>query len=214
MALMPVVNIARLLIREGDGDGAFEVLEQLYRAAQARGSTVIRSHHIDMAPLIRTDENHRKICTELWVAVLTDGARALARAGRWTEAAKTMAAHRGIGNRLLDGRQIKIMSLTEQGLSDQARVMIDSSALAEPWENTVAALLRICCQPDTASLSLDQLSDAASQALNLITESADPTTATFRVRVGLTALDFAANQPVHCISGLQAALLATALSDA
>jgi hypothetical protein len=28
-----------------------------------------------------------------------------------------MAAHRGIGNRLLDGRQIMIMSLMEQGVT-------------------------------------------------------------------------------------------------
>jgi hypothetical protein len=214
MALMPVVNIARLLIRQGDGERAFDVLQRLYRAAQLRSSTLIGNHAIDMAPLIRTGEDHRKICTELWTTVLTDGARALARAGQWTEAARTMTAHRGIGNRLLDGRQIKIMSLTEQRLPDQARAMIDSSTPAEPWENTVAALLRICCQPETSASSRDQPGDAASQALDLITQSAEPTTAVFRVRIGLTALDLAASQPVRCIGDLQAAVLSTALSDA
>lgn len=79
MALMPLVNIARLLIREGDGDGAFDVLEELYRAAQRRGMTTICDHDVDMAPLIRTRDDHRKICTELWVTLLVDGARALAR---------------------------------------------------------------------------------------------------------------------------------------
>src|SRR5580658_6585665 len=42
MALMPIVNIARLLIREGDGNSAYELLRQLYRAAQQRGTTTIR----------------------------------------------------------------------------------------------------------------------------------------------------------------------------
>lgn len=31
MALMPLMNIARLLIREGNGDGALDVLQRLYR---------------------------------------------------------------------------------------------------------------------------------------------------------------------------------------
>ena len=214
MALMPVVNIARLLIRDGDDERAFDTLQRLYRAAQLRSSTMIGNHHIDMAPLIRTDEDHRKICTELWVTILTDGARALARAGRWTEAAKTMTAHRGIGNRLLDGRQIKIMSLTELGLPDQARAMIDSSTPAEPWENTVALLLRVCCQPETSTASPDLPGDVARQALSLITQSTEATTAVFRVRIGLTALDLAASQPGRCIGDLQAAVLSTALSDA
>ncbi|GLY82000.1 IS630 family transposase [Actinoallomurus iriomotensis] len=87
MALMPLVNIARLLIREGDGNAAYELLQQLYRAAQQRSATIIRDHEIDLAPLIQNHHDHRKICTELWVALLIDGARALAREGRWTEAA-------------------------------------------------------------------------------------------------------------------------------
>jgi hypothetical protein len=52
-----------------------------------------------------------------------------------------MAAHRGIGNRLLDGRQIMIMSLMEQGLTQQATAVLESSVPTEPWENTVAAIL-------------------------------------------------------------------------
>ncbi|GAA3668227.1 hypothetical protein GCM10022224_035580 [Nonomuraea antimicrobica] len=50
MSLMPLVNIARLLIREGDGSGALTMLQQLYRAAQQRGTTVIRDHAVDLAP--------------------------------------------------------------------------------------------------------------------------------------------------------------------
>jgi hypothetical protein len=60
-----------------------------------------------------------------------------------------MAAHRGIGNRLLDGQQIKIMSLIDQGRTQQATAMIESSIPTEPWENTVAAILRIYCRPKT-----------------------------------------------------------------
>jgi hypothetical protein len=213
MALMPVVNIARLLIREGDGNAAFAVLQQLYRAAQQRGTTVIRDHDVDFSPLIRTDTDHRKICTELWVTLLIDGARALARGGRWTEAAETMAAHRGIGNRLLDGRQIMIMSLREQGLTQQATAMIETSIPTEPWEKTVAALLRIYCRPKSSPTPHEELDHAVQETLSLITQP-EPTTAAFRARLGLTALDLTANQPTPKTPHLRAAIINVASSDA
>jgi hypothetical protein len=213
MALMPMVNIARLLIREGDGNGAFAVLQQLYRAAQQRGMTVIRDHDVDLSPLIRTDADHRKICTELWVTLLVDGARALARNGRWTDAAEVMAAHHGIGDRLLDGRQIKIMALVEQGLPQQATAMIESSIPTEPWENTVAAILRIYCRPETSPTPQKELDHAVQETLTLITEP-EPTTASFRARAGLTALDVTADQPTPSDSPLRAAVIEVASSDA
>ncbi|MFE3205919.1 hypothetical protein [Embleya sp. NPDC059237] len=147
MALMPMVNLARRLIREGDGQAAYEILERLLHAGRRRGTTEIRDREIDLSVLTGTAADHRRICEELWATVLIDGARALARIGRWTEAAETMAAHRGVGNRMLDGRQITIMSLMERGLDRQARAMIDTSVPTEPWEDTVAALLRAHCRP-------------------------------------------------------------------
>ena len=214
MALMPVVNIARLLIREGDGSGAFDLLQRIYRAAQVCGTATICGHRIDMSRLIRAGGSHRRICTELWIALLTDGARALARAGRWTEAAEAMAAHRGIGNRLLDGRQIMIMSLAERGLIDQAMAMIDSSSLDEPWENTVAALLRVGCRPEASPAPQDELERAVRQSLALVTHTSEPTTAVFRVRVGLTALDLAAGRSAPDVGDLQAAVFEAARFDA
>jgi len=214
MALMPLVNIARLMIREGDGPGAYDILHRLYRAARLRSTTTIVDHHIDLAPLIRTSDDHRKICTELWVTLLTDGARALARAGRWAEAAAAMTAHRGIGRRLLDGRQIKIMSLAEQGLTGQAIAMIDTSTLAEPWEMTVAAMLRIYCQPDTSPASQYDLDRALRRTLDLITQPTESATAAFQIRVGLTALDLTITQPFAVTSELRDAIVRAALSDA
>jgi hypothetical protein len=214
MALMPVVNIARLLIREGDGQGAFDLLQRIYSAAQLRGMVAIGDHHIDMPLLIQTEESHRRICTELWITLLTDGARALARAGRWTEAAEAMAAHRGIGNRLLDGRQIMIMSLIARDRADQAIAMIDASTPAEPWESTVADLLRVGCRPETSPARQEQLDHAVCQSLALITQLPEPTTAVFRVRVGLTALDLAGGRSAPRSSDLRAAVLETGRRDA
>ncbi|WP_214324751.1 hypothetical protein [Nonomuraea sediminis] len=210
---MPLVNIARLLTREGDGQAAYALLQQLYRAAQLRGAAVIHDHDVDLAPLIQTDDDHRKLCTELWVTLLVDGARALARQGHWSQAADAMAAHRGIGNRLLDGRQIKIMALIEQGLTGEATAMIDSTIPGEPWEHTVAAILRIACRPTTSPPSRQELDHAVRETLALVTQP-DPLTAVFRARLGLTALDLAADQPPKDVSSLRAAIIDVASGDA
>ncbi|WP_219508970.1 hypothetical protein [Nonomuraea ceibae] len=207
MSLMPLINIARMLIREGDGKAAYEILDQLYRAAQRRGSTVICGHTVDLSPLTRSSDEHRAVCTELWVALLIDGARALAQQGRWSDAADAMAAHRGIGDRLLDGRQLKVMALVEQGHLDEATEMIDSTVPVEPWEATVASLLRIAVRSGITPTSGDELERVVGEVLSLLT-SEEPTTAAFRVRLALTALDVAA-----CHSSAASTCLATAIID-
>jgi hypothetical protein len=207
MALMPLINISRLLTREGDGEAAYDVLTRLYRAAQKRGAAEIRGHEVDLSTLIDTDADHRKVCEELWVTVLVDGARALARIGRWTEAAEAMTAYRGIGNRLLDGRQIMIMSLLERGLDQQARDTIESTAPTEPWENAIAALLCVTCWPAHSPAPEPDLDLALQEALDLITPP-DPNTAVFQARVGLTALELARDR-----TSPHAALLHEAVAD-
>ncbi|MEC3993640.1 hypothetical protein VSR01_08860 [Actinacidiphila sp. DG2A-62] len=204
MALMPLINVSRLLTREGDAEAAYDVLTRLYHAAQKRGTAEIRGNTVDLSMLIDTEASHRKVCEELWITVLVDGARALARIGRWTEAADAMTAHRGIGNRLLDGRQIKIMSLLERGLDQEARATIDSTVPTEPWENTIAALLRVCCWPAPQP---DQ--DLVLQDVRALITPPDPMTAVFQTRAGLTALEL-----VRDHAAPDAALLKEAVAEA
>ena len=40
-ALEPLVNLARLHIRDGDGDTAFHILDELYHAVTARTDTTV-----------------------------------------------------------------------------------------------------------------------------------------------------------------------------
>ena len=208
MALMPLVNISRLLTREGDGEGAYDVLERLYRAAQQRGTAHIHGYAVDLQGFMAEPSDHRKICEELWMALLVDGARALARIGRWTQAAQAMAAHRGVGTRLLDGRQIMIMSLMERGLDQQAREAIESTAPAEPWEHTIAVLLRIHCRPEHEPAP-DQELDAALVQARALVASPEAATAVFQTRAGLAALDLARGR-----TGPGVALLQDAVADA
>lgn len=188
MSLMPLVNLARLLIRDGKGETAYGLLVCLNDAARHRNKTDVDGHTVDLSRLTGTDEDHRTVCQELWVTLLVDGARALARAGRWTEAAEAMAQHRGIGNRLLDGRQIKIMALMEQGLDLQARDMIDTTQPTEPWESAVALLLHAHCRPRN-TLVADPDLDRTLHEATLLLAHPEPSTAAFQARTGLSALE-------------------------
>jgi hypothetical protein len=211
IALMPLVNIARQQARQGDASTAFRTLNCLYRAAQQRGTAAVDGHNVNLAPLT-SGSAHREACKELWAVLLTDGARALAREGRWTDAAQFMAAHHGIGNRLLDGRQIQIMSLLEQGRHRQAAAMVDATVTAEPWETVVAAILRAYCQQQATSATPGEPSDAITKTIELLGQ-VEPTTAAFRSRVGLAALDLAA-APEADAAQLHDAIIRVAATDA
>ncbi|MFF3554592.1 hypothetical protein ACFYXL_14425 [Streptomyces tsukubensis] len=210
MSLMPLINISRLLTREGDGEAAYDVLTRLYRAAQKRGTAEIHGHTVDLTALISTDADHRKVCEELWTTLLIDGARALARVGRWTEAADAMNAHRGVGNRLLDGRQIAIMALMERGLDQQALDMIDATVPIEPWETTVAALLRAHCRPAMPGLDLDLVLRETTSLLAAL----EPSYSVFQTRAGLAALGLLHDLTDPHVTTLTDAVTTTAALDA
>jgi hypothetical protein len=211
-ALMPLVNIARLLTREGDGEAAYDVLHRLHEAALRRSTVDIRGHVVDLSTLTGDPEDHQRICKELWISVLIDGARALARIGRWTEAAEAMAAHRGIGERLLDGRQIKIMSLMEQGRPDEACALIDGTVTTEQWEVAVAGLLRYYCRPADAC-ARSGLPAAVRRVIALISTPA-PGVVAFQARAGLTALDLLDGEHQHLSVELRERAAAIGATDA
>jgi hypothetical protein len=190
LALQPILNIARQMVRDADGASAHAMLVNLYQAARSRGTIHVAGRSIDLADGTVLREDHKTICTQLWGAILVDGTRALVQAGRWTEAAAAMAAHRGVGDRLLDGRQVTIMSHLQCGRRDQALAMIDASATIEPWEKPVAAILRAYCLQETTDAARRALDAAITEALVLL-KHVEPSTALFRTRVALTALDLA-----------------------
>ncbi|MEU2227033.1 hypothetical protein [Streptomyces sp. NPDC018347] len=211
MSLMPLVNLARLQTRAGHGELAYSLLHCLYDAARHRNKTDIDGRTVDLSTLTGTDEDHRTVCQELWVTLLVDGARALAQIGRWTEAAEAMAQHRGIGSRLLDGRQIKIMALMEQGLDEQARDLIDTTQPTESWERAIALLLRAHCRSVDAPVPLTDLNRTQREATALLANP-DPSTAVFQTRTGLAALELGASGPNA--NALLEALAEAALLDA
>ncbi|MGH3914901.1 MAG: hypothetical protein ACRDTC_16060, partial [Pseudonocardiaceae bacterium] len=151
--------------------------------------------------------------TLLWAALLADGARALALAGRWQDAAEHAAAHRGVGTRLLDGRQVTILSLVDLGEYDRAAAMVEDSVLAEPWERAVASLLRVYCRRGAGGDNLQDATAMLNHALGLV-EQAEPSTAVFRARVGMTALDLTDGYGSPQLPRLRAAIITAASADA
>lgn len=211
MSLMPLVNLARLQTRAGHGELAYSLLQCLNDAARHRNKTDIDGRTVDLSPLTSTDEDHRTVCQELYVTLLVDGARALAQIGRWTEATDAMARHRGIGNRLLDGRQIKIMALMEQGLDQQARDLIATTQPTESWEQAVALLLDAHCRPADAPIPEADLDRTVEGIVQLLGHP-DPSTAVFQTRAGLSALEL--DRSGRHVTRVLAPLVRTARLDA
>ncbi|PZG56334.1 hypothetical protein C1I98_01500 [Spongiactinospora gelatinilytica] len=213
LALQPVLNIARQLIREGDGDGAYQVLHGLLIAALNRTDTEIVGRRVDLRGLTESPDDHELLSKLLWAALLADGARALALAGRWQEAAEHAAKNRGVGTRLLDGRQVTIVALVERGDIDKAAAMVDETLPAELWEKAVAGLLRVYCL-QAVGIGTDEDTTAMILRTLELFEYADPSTAVFRTRVGMTALDLTASYGQEPALRLQRAVMTGAMSDA
>ncbi|MEU2720179.1 hypothetical protein [Streptomyces smyrnaeus] len=213
LALQPILNIARQLIREGDGNSAYTLLDALFRAARARTSAEITGRTVNLHSLTTSADEHKTLCTLVWAALLADGTRALTQVGRWSEAAEAAAAHHGVGARLLDGRQITILALAQRGQYDEAITLIEGSQPAEPWEEAVQNLLRALCPGASGAVPAPDLEDMLTTALALQQQPA-PSTTVFRTRVGITALTLAAAHTSAQIPPLHAHILAMAHTDA
>jgi hypothetical protein len=213
LAMQPVLNIARQLIRDGHGDDAHMVLQALHQAALRRSIAVVDSMQIDFGTLTSTVDGHKEACTLTWTALLADGTRALAQAGRWRQAAEHATAHRGTGTRLLDGRQAAILALLTDGQASEAAQMTEQSTIAEPWEHAVQAILRVLCQRSAGQDPVPGIATMIAAAYALA-KVQDPATAVTHTRIGLTALDLAGDSNIAQTHALRSALIAVGTADA
>jgi hypothetical protein len=200
LALQPIVNLARLLIRDGDGDAAYRLLDSLSQAARNRSSAVLDGHPIAVSELTTSADDHRALCRWLWTVVLADGIRALAAAGRWDQALAHAQQHRGIGSRLLDGRQIAIIAHCLVGDATTALETIRQSTPCTPWEKPVAAALTVLSLKSAGRRAVGAAAIMAEDYLGL---GPAPGLQAFHTRLGLTVLDLAddipSNVPAHLI---------------
>lgn len=188
LALQPLVNLGRLLTRSGQGARAYQVYRNLYDAVGTRTATTIDGRHIDFSRLVDHGGEHRELRKFLWTVLLADGTRALTKVGRWDEALNHIEQHRGIGKRMLDGRQVAILARCATGDHDSAIAMLDDSSTPEPWEEAITACLRTLCLNISDKPTGPSVTAMVNHYLQL-----DPTPghSLFRTRLGLCVLDLA-----------------------
>ena len=182
-ALEPLTNLARLYIREGKGERAFELMDTLFAAVSSRADANVDGVEIP-AGLTDSEQAHQEVRRWLWAVLLATGARALAVAGRWTDARDRLRDYKGVGRRMLDGRQVEVIAAATSGAPERARVLLQDTAPGEPWENAVTACLTVMCRSGNDIAGID---DLLAQYHTLDTSS--PGLAVFRTRLGLSFVD-------------------------
>ncbi|MDX2861932.1 hypothetical protein, partial [Streptomyces scabiei] len=189
-ALEPVVNLARLDIRAGHYDDGRHRLLQLFDAVSTSVSTAVFEDIVVPPDLTSTASDRQEARAWLWRVLLADGTRALTAAGRWTEALAHVEAHHGVGQRMLDGRQVAVLAALSTGNTVNANNLLDDTQPGEPWEEAVTHCLTAICHR-AAGLPWE------STLQNLVTtylghqEGEDLTV--FYTRLGLAVLDMIAS---------------------
>ncbi|MCD0446277.1 hypothetical protein LO763_21935 [Glycomyces sp. A-F 0318] len=186
LAMEPVINLARLAIRAGDGDRAHQILDQALAAAADGSTTSFNGYPIDFTALADSVASRRAAHERLWTAFHSDGTRALARAGRWNEALLATERRGGIGDRLLDGRQTAIIANFMAGNLDDATALIADTEALDPWEKALAAYFAACL-----AYANDRANTATCVRLTDMIQRLQlpPEQQLFQVRLGLSILE-------------------------
>ncbi|PRH81095.1 hypothetical protein C6N75_00705 [Streptomyces solincola] len=184
-ALEPVVNLARLQIRAGAADDGRHRLLHLFDAVTNGTSAQFEGVHVP-ADLTLTDADRHEVRTWLWKVVLADGTRTLTTAGRWREALAHIEEHRGIGQRMLDGRQVAVLAALIHNPTD-AGALVTMTAPGDLWENAVTGCLNVLCNKALLGPTVPTL-DALVEDYYLAHQP-EPGMTVFDTRLGLTILD-------------------------
>ncbi|MEU1286100.1 hypothetical protein [Kitasatospora sp. NPDC005856] len=179
--LEPIVNLARLHIRAGHHQRGHQLLLNLYRAVITSTEATLDGVTVP-AHLTETSEQRAEVVAWLWRVVIADGTRALTTAGRWTDALHHIEAHHGIGQRILDGRQVAILAAATTGNLPGALALLAATDPGEPWENAVTTVLTALCRPGDRHASETAIGHC------LAFEPGEGMTV-FTTRIALSALD-------------------------
>ncbi|AQS72089.1 hypothetical protein B1H29_19665 [Streptomyces pactum] len=183
--LEPVVNLARLQIRAGHADEGRQRLLDLYKAVET--GTAARFEGVNVpADLTAASEDRQEVRAWLWRVLLADGTRTLTTEGRWAEALVHIEAHHGIGQRMLDGRQVAVLAALVANDTAGAAGLLADTMPGDPWEQAVTACLTVLCRRD-AGQSIDGHLAALVTAYS--GRKAEPGMTVFDIRLGLTVLD-------------------------
>ncbi|MFJ2111643.1 hypothetical protein ACIOEX_06945 [Streptomyces sp. NPDC087850] len=144
--LEPLVNLSRLLTRAGDGEAAYRLLDSMLQATRTRSDLVIDGRTVSFGHIEGSNGELHDLHQWLWMVLLADGTRALASTGKWSAALTQLQRHRGIGGRMLDGRQVAVIARFTEGHVDDALAVLEETTPADPWEKAVTACLDVMCR--------------------------------------------------------------------
>ncbi|MFG1661383.1 hypothetical protein ACGFIY_33290 [Micromonospora chersina] len=209
-ALEPLVNLARLHTRDGNGDAALGLLTDLYQAVSSRTDTPIDGQPLPASRLTRTEDDHRQVRQWLWAVLLADGTRALTIVGRWKEAHDHLQQNNGIGQRMLDGRQVAVIAHATTGQIERARSLIAETVAGEPWEEAVTVCLAYLCSKEAGDPEAAELGALLRSHRQL---TSTPSLAVFHNRLGLTVIDAASGVDHPDVRCLAADLINQALTS-
>ncbi|GAA2084548.1 hypothetical protein GCM10009759_03680 [Kitasatospora saccharophila] len=158
-ALELQLTAVELLIREGRGQAALDVLAEVARAIGEDADADLAAKCLPLAGLV-TGTPARGDVYEWWDgAHLAHGARALVSEGRWTEAhlhikgAPEVARQPG----LFEARQIGAVAMALAGQPNLAALLIDTAPPGDLWEQVVAAELTVACAQLTGGATTEQI---------------------------------------------------------
>ena len=198
LALQPILNLARQLIRDQQSQTAHRLLTQLFLAANKQQQVQLHGRVIPLDMPYATDDERLVIRQHLWAALLADGSRAMIAQQRWTEALELAKKFNGVGNRLLDGRQILIIATALGTTPDEALGLLETTKLTERWEEAVAATLRLFVLHQTG-LPKHDASMAVVEQCKALLDRADSSMGSFAARHAAVAADLLADaHPAQC----------------
>ncbi|WP_239336567.1 hypothetical protein [Frankia sp. CiP3] len=186
LALQPLINLARLRLRTGDGFAAYQILTTLYGAVTARTTATIDGRTLAFDDLV-TAADHPEAVRWLWTVLLADGTRALTRTGHWTKVLDHLQRYKGIGQRLLDGRQAAILAHHARKDHHAAEQMLATTTTTQPWEKSVATCFGLLQRRITGGKTPDDDRNTMDDFL----PSNDPAYLAFHIQLGLCLLDVA-----------------------
>jgi hypothetical protein len=195
-ALEPAVNLARLHIRASQGDTALAILDALSTAVRERDAADVAGLHLP-ADLAGDDAGHAEAVQWLWTVLLADGTHALTAAGRWGDALTHLRRHQGVGTRMLDGRQVAVVTAIVTADHAEAETLLAETTRGEPWEQAVAVCLTVLGR-QAAGRPIDETHTIMMREFAGL--SPDPQHVVFRTRLGLCVLDALGGIAGHAVS--------------
>ncbi|ROR42957.1 hypothetical protein [Kitasatospora cineracea] len=146
LAFEPLVNLAHLDLRAGNGAAALAVLDELARAvAENDDATLPGGLVVPLAGLTASSADRGNVHEWLGGIRVFDGARALVRDGRWSDARLHLKQSTAPGDRLFEARQVAVVAMALEGRTALARALARDTPAEQPWEHAIAAALTVAC---------------------------------------------------------------------